>query len=89
MFRETLEMVVRKIKRYRSFYEQNETAVRHQLVNPILRSLGWNPENPEEVQPNISTEEGIPDYALIKIILQAVSLMPDDSLRGLAIEEIC
>jgi len=41
-------------------------AVRDQIVNPILRSLGWNPENPEEVQPNVSTEEGVPDYSLMK-----------------------
>jgi len=40
--------------------------VRDQIVNPILKGLGWNPENPEEVQPNISTEEGVPDYSLIK-----------------------
>jgi hypothetical protein len=66
MLKETLEMVVERMKKYRSLYEQNEMAVREQLVNPILRSLGWNPENPEEVQPNISTEEGVPDYSLIK-----------------------
>jgi len=41
-------------------------AVRDQIINPILRALGWDPENPEEVQPNIYTEEGIPDYSLIK-----------------------
>jgi hypothetical protein len=31
-----------------------------------LRAIGWNPENPDEVQPNVSTEEGVPDYSLIK-----------------------
>ena len=41
-------------------------AVRDQLVNPVLRCLGWNPENPEAVQPNVSTDEGVPDYCLIK-----------------------
>jgi hypothetical protein len=41
-------------------------AVRGQIVNPILRNLGWNPENPEEVQLNVSTEEGVPDYSLVK-----------------------
>ena len=66
MFEETLRRVIEKMKRYRSFYEQNEMAVREQIVNPILRELGWNPENPEEVRPNIHTEEGIPDYSLIK-----------------------
>lgn len=63
---EVLGVVVEKIKKFRSFYEQNEMAVRDQIVNPVLRNLGWNPENPEEVQPNVSTEEGIPDYSLIK-----------------------
>jgi hypothetical protein len=66
MLKETLEMVVERMKKFRSLYEQNEMAVRDQIVNPILKGLEWNPENPEEVQPNISTEEGIPDYSLIK-----------------------
>lgn len=64
--KETLSSVTRRMKKHRSFYEQNEMAIRDQIVNPILRSLEWNPEDPEEVQPNISTEEGIPDYSLIK-----------------------
>ncbi len=63
---EALTPIVEKIKKFRSLYEQNEMAVRDHIVNPILRSLGWNPENPEEVQPNVSTEEGIPDYSLMK-----------------------
>lgn len=63
---ETLEMIIERMKKYRSLYEQNEMAVRDQIVNPILRSLGWDPENPEEVQPNVSTEEGVPDYSLLK-----------------------
>jgi hypothetical protein len=61
-----LRVDVEKIKKFRSLYNQNEMAVRDQILNPVLRNLGWNPENPEEVQPNVSTEEGIPDYSLIK-----------------------
>jgi hypothetical protein len=61
-----LTQIVEKIKKFRSLYEQNEMAVRDQIVNPVLRNLGWDPENPEEVQPNVSTEEGVPDYSLIK-----------------------
>lgn len=66
MLKDILEMVVERMKKYRSLYEQNEMGVREQIVNPILRSLGWDIENPEEVQPNVSTEEGIPDYSLLK-----------------------
>lgn len=61
-----LGTVMERMRTYRSLYEQNEMAVRDQIINPILRTLDWNPENPEEVRPNVSTEEGIPDYALIK-----------------------
>ena len=66
MLKETLEMVVERMKKYRSLYEQNEMAVRSQIIEPILRGLGWDVESPEEVQPNVSTEEGIPDYSLLK-----------------------
>jgi len=66
MLKKTLEMVVERMKKYRSLYEQNEMAVRSQIIEPILRGLGWDTENPEEVQPNVSTEEGIPDYSLLK-----------------------
>lgn len=62
---EVLQAVTEKVKKFRSLYEQNEMAVRDQIINPILRNLGWDPENPEEVQPNISTEEGVPDYSLM------------------------
>lgn len=87
MLKETLEMVVERMRKYRSLYQQNEMAVRDQLVNPILRSLGWNPENPEEVQPNIPTEEGVPDYSLMKngnavLFIEAKKLSVDVEQRG-------
>lgn len=65
MLAETLDKMVDRIKKFRHLYDQNEMAVRDQIVNPILRDLGWDPENPEEVQPNVSTDEGIPDYTLL------------------------
>lgn len=81
-----LGTVTERMKRFRSLYEQNEMAVRDQIINPILRGLDWNPENPEEVQPNVSTEEGVPDYALIKngktmLFLEAKKLSIDVEQR--------
>ena len=64
--KETIEIVLERIRTYRDLYERSEESVRYQIINPILKALGWNPENPEEVQPNISTEEGVPDYLLLK-----------------------
>lgn len=74
MIKDTIETVVERIKKYRPLYEQGEMAVREGIVNPILRSLGWDPENPEEVQHNVSTEEGIPDYSLLKVEGRSCSL---------------
>jgi hypothetical protein len=63
---QVLVSITEKIKKFRPLYEQSEMAVREQIVNPILKGLGWDPEKPEDVQPNVSTEDGVPDYSLIK-----------------------
>ena len=59
-------MVLKRLRRYRNLYEKSEESVKYQIINPILKELGWNSENPEEVRINISTEEDIPDYTLLK-----------------------
>ena len=90
---EVLATVREKLKEYRALYEQNEMAVRDQIINPILRALDWNPEDPEEVQPNVSTDEGIPDYSLLRggkpvLFVEAKNLSTDvehrDVVRQLA-----
>ncbi len=37
---------------------------RYALIDPILRALGWDTENPDDVIPELSTPQGRPDYAL-------------------------
>lgn len=66
MVMDIIQTVIERIKKHRPFYEQSEMAVRDQIVNPILRGLGWDSENPDEIQPNVSSEEGVPDYSLLK-----------------------
>ena len=85
--KENLEAVREKIKKHRDLYSSNEESVRYQIVNPILRSLGWDLENPELVLPNISTEEGSPDYTLIKngknvLFIEAKKLSVDIEDKG-------
>ncbi len=60
-----IKTVLNKIKKHRSLYEKSEQSVRSQLIEPILKGLGWDTENPEEVQMDIHTEEGFPDYHLL------------------------
>lgn len=85
--KENLEAIREKIKKHHDLYSSSEESVRYQIVNPILRSLGWDPENPELVLPNISTEEGIPDYTLIKngknvLFIEAKKLSVDLEDKG-------
>jgi hypothetical protein len=63
---EILARIIEKIKNFRDIYEQNEMAVREHIINPILKALEWDTENPKEVLPNVVVQEGIPDYSLIK-----------------------
>lgn len=63
-FAETVQRVTERIGKHRHLYEQNEMATRSQVVDPILRCLGWDTEDPGKVQPNVSGEEGVPDYSL-------------------------
>ncbi|MEM0113858.1 MAG: winged helix-turn-helix domain-containing protein [Metallosphaera sp.] len=53
-----------KIGKYRDNLTKNEMLVRYMLIDPLLRALGWNLENPEEVEPEYSVESGRADYAV-------------------------
>lgn len=67
----------------RNDYLKGEYAVREQLINPILNSIGWLIHNPKFVKHNITTEDGdIPDYTLYKdkvhvLIIEAKNLSID------------
>ena len=79
---ETIEQVKERFAKHRSDYEQNEAAVKAQLIQPLLRALGWDLENPDEVQYEYTTGAGRADYALFlndrKILfIEAKSLNSD------------
>jgi hypothetical protein len=55
---------------------------RYALVDPILRALGWDTEDPEQVVPEFQTEVGRPDYILhcadLRIGVEAKRLGADE-----------
>ena len=53
-----------KIRKYKDEFSKNEALVRYSLIDPFLRGLGWDTEDPEQVKPEYSTDAGRPDYAL-------------------------
>ncbi len=78
----TCQVVTNRIKQHRQIYQTNEMAVREQLINPVLRALGWDTEDPEQVVPHVRLDEGVPDYALMAnstpmLFLEAKNLNED------------
>lgn len=47
-----------------SVFSSNETATRVQLINPLLRALGWDVEDPDRVRHEHLISSGKLDYAL-------------------------
>jgi hypothetical protein len=62
---EAIKRVCERIKRYENQLRQNEMLTRYALVDPILRALGWDTEDPEQVVPEFSMRTGRADYALL------------------------
>jgi predicted type IV restriction endonuclease len=79
----TIKQVINQVTEYRTNYTTNEQAVRTQLIEPILDSLGWKVYDPRFVRPNSPDSDGkIPDYTLIKngkttLIVEAKNLSID------------
>ena len=44
---------------------RNETRTRNSLINPILKTLGWDPEDSKLVIPEYQVKSGVVDYALL------------------------
>ena len=77
-----VEQVRSKIEKHRTELQQSEALTRYALIDPILRALGWDTENPGEVRPEFHIETGQPDYALIwegkpRIMVEAKRLGTD------------
>lgn len=92
---ERLKEILELSTQFRTSYLNNETAVRDQLINPILTELGWRTHNPNFVQPNSRNDEGkIPDYTLLKngkrvLIVEAKNLsteIKDDKVIAQLVE---
>lgn len=93
-FLDILKQIKNKIENYPELYLTNEQATRNQLIDPILKELGWDPTDPSKVLPNASNEDGKkPDYTLMHhkkpiLILEAkntsVELERQDVIKQLA-----
>lgn len=73
-----LEKLTAKLRKYSTRFKKNEQLVRHALVCPVLREMGWDAENPELVDVGYNFDGRRADYALLqdKKPIAAVQTMP-------------
>ncbi len=75
---ETLERVIARMNQHGGDLRNSEALTRYALIDPVLRALGWDTEDPTYVQPEYTTEVGRPDYVLrygtLKIGVEAKKL---------------
>ena len=53
-----------RIEKHKEVLSKNETATRYALIDPLLTALGWDLQDPEQVQTEYSTGDGRADYAM-------------------------
>ena len=54
-----------RIEQYKDVLGKNETATRYALIDPLLTALGWDLQDPGQVQTEYSTDDGRADYAML------------------------
>ncbi len=65
-FAEVIMRVRQRIHSHCSDLSSSEWLTRYVLVDPVLRALGWDTEDPEQLIPEFSTGANRFDYALLK-----------------------
>ena len=59
MFRDAVDKIAElkgRVKRFKGELSRNETLTRYLLIDPFLRLLGWDTENPTLLRPEFSTQ---------------------------------
>ena len=53
-----------RIEQHQALLRQSEALTRYVLIDPLLRELGWDTEDPHKVRPEAGGLGGIADYEL-------------------------
>ena len=76
---QTIEKLNGRMETHRDKLSQSEALTRNALVDPLLRCLGWDTEDPSLVMPEYKLGNGFADYALLNggkpvIVIEAKKL---------------
>jgi hypothetical protein len=73
-----------RIQTHSVVLRKSEMLTRYVLIDPLLRELGWDTENPDQVRPEFRSGPGLSDYALFnngKPIIMVEAKKLDTSLQ--------
>ena len=62
---ELVSRLKERIEQHQDVLNKNETATRYALIDPLLTALGWDLQDPRQVQTEYSTGDGRADYAML------------------------
>ena len=82
--RDLIETLRKRIRDYEKDFKASEALTRYALVDPLLRGMGWDIDDPDQVRPEDSLEDGRADYVLLGDDLDAPdmsALIPDVQTR--------
>ena len=60
-----IETINKYAEQHSERFKRSEWLTRYALIDPLLRELGWDTANPDEVIPEYQAGRGRADYALI------------------------
>lgn len=61
-----IELLKERMQSHRGVLSENETRTRMALIDPLLRTLGWDVSDPEVVTPEYNVQGRSADYALLR-----------------------
>jgi hypothetical protein len=62
---QVLQEIQKRCQQHSGALRANEMLTRYCLIDPVLRALGWDTEDPDMVEPEFQTVSGRLDYALL------------------------
>ena len=72
---QTIDTLKERIRKHKDYLGAYEARTRVSLIDPMLRALGWDVDDPDQVQVEPKTDNGWADYALLGISHRPVAFV--------------
>ena len=79
---QTIETLKERIRKHKDYLGAYEVRTRVSLIDPMLRALGWDVDDPDLVQVEPKTDNGWADYALLGVSHRPVAFVEAKKLSA-------